>query len=85
MRALLMDLAKDLMETQDLLIRDWIPRDNPSYFEPLFLWRGRPLEELTREELIRVVIHLTGLERWAREDHQRTLRMWDHCRKERGE
>jgi hypothetical protein len=47
-------------------------------------WMGRNIQELSEEELLVVVKHLARKLEDERENHQRTLRMWELCRKSKG-
>jgi len=49
--------------------------------EPKILcYRGKPIEELSREELIDAVKVLHQGLKSAQDSHQQTLRMWKLCR-----
>lgn len=47
------------------------------------LWHGRRLEELSREELEEAVRELGREIARERNSHQRTLEIWEHCRRRR--
>lgn len=44
------------------------------------LWAGRPITEMTQPELVDVVNQLARMLEQAREDHARTLRIWNAAR-----
>lgn len=46
-------------------------------------WRGRNIEDLTREELLEMVRHLGRTLIASHDDHRRTFRAWEMCRKAR--
>lgn len=48
-------------------------------------WMGRPLSELTKEELIEAVEYLGRELKVAHESHKRTLDMWEVCQMARGQ
>ena len=51
--------------------------------EKFITFKGKMLEDCTREELINAVKILIKMEKRAREDHIQTLRMWTILREAR--
>jgi hypothetical protein len=51
--------------------------------EGKMLWMGRPIEDLSREELLTALRTMFRLSESQQEAHRSTLRMWDLCRSAR--
>ena len=59
------------------------PDTNPSVDKTIVTWMGAPLEEMSKQELIGAVRQIGKLLVDARDNHDRTFRMWEMCRKAR--
>lgn len=47
------------------------------------LWRGKPIEDMEKPELLKVIEGMANMLKLAEESHDRTLNMWSLCNKHR--